>query len=122
MKRKEIFATLAMVLTISIAVAQEKVDYEREGNQTKVTYYYENSDQARETGYFVNGVTHGTWVQYNRDGEVRMKAHYDQGKKVGTWFVWADEGKSLYELAYEDNYLKRSHKWSLAKKDLLADN
>lgn len=122
MKSKEMFATLAMVLTISIAVAQEKVDYEREGNQTKVTYNYEDSDQIRETGYFVDGLSHGTWVQYTRDGEVRMKAHYEEGKKVGTWFVWADEGNILYELSYQDNYLKQSHKWSLEKSDLLADN
>lgn len=123
MKAQNYLATLMVMLIVSAtAFAQESATYTKEGDLIKVTYFFDGTDQVKETGFFKDGVSHGKWVQYNQDGEVQIEAFYNEGKKAGTWFVWTDDGKGLYQLAYEDNYLVNSHKWSIEQRNLLAEN
>lgn len=121
MKMISKMAALLMVFITTVAMAQERVDYQREGDLTKVTYYYADGEEVRETGYFKDGKAHGRWVEYTRAGDVRIEAYYHQGEKEGTWFVWEGDGKTLFELTYEDNYLVKTHQWAIQKRDFLAE-
>jgi antitoxin component YwqK of YwqJK toxin-antitoxin module len=47
-----------------------------------------------QQGFFKDNKLHGKWQYYNEDGEVITIAHYNKGKKVGTWvFVQNDKTK-----------------------------
>jgi antitoxin component YwqK of YwqJK toxin-antitoxin module len=111
-----------LLFAVSTMSAQENAEFTREGDQIKVAYFYEDAQTLKETGYFKDGVSNGRWVQYNRDGEVKIEAYYKNGSKEGTWFVWADDGESLFELEYAENRLVNSHKWTIEQKDMLAKN
>lgn len=123
MKTQNFLAVLMVMLIVSAtAFAQESATYTKEGDLIKVTHYYEGTELVKETGFFKDGVSHGKWVQYNQEGEVQIEAFYNNGKKTGTWFVWTNDGEGLYQLAYENNYLVKSHKWAIEERDLLAEN
>ena len=113
---------MVLLFTVATISAQDNTQYQTEGDQLKVAYFYEDSETLKETGYFKDGVSNGRWVQYNRSGEVKIEAYYKNGSKEGTWFVWADDGNTLFELVYLDNRLMKSHKWTIEKRDLLAKN
>lgn len=115
------YILVLLIVGAATANAQEKVEYEKDGDQVKQITYFEDSEKIKEIGHFMNGVSHGRWVQYDQNGTVTTEAYYQDGKKVGTWFVWANDGATLYELAYEDNKLVQSHKWAIEERNFLAD-
>ncbi len=122
MKRIVQIAMVLMFTAATVSAQENNAKYTREGDQIKVAYFYEDAETLKETGYFKDGVSNGRWVQYDRNGQVKIEAYYKNGSKEGTWFVWADDGETLFELVYENNRLKTSHKWTIDKRDMLAKN
>lgn len=101
---KRLIGTLVIALVfISSAFAQEvKPKFEKQNDLVKATYYY-NNGAIKEVGFFKENKLHSQWVTYNEAGEKITVAEYDMGKKVGKWYVIADD--TVKELTYESNKL-----------------
>jgi antitoxin component YwqK of YwqJK toxin-antitoxin module len=108
--------------TVSFAQPYTNSEYERQGDRTKVTHYYEDGETIRETGFFYQGVSHGEWIQYSRSGEVQIEATYRDGKKEGTWFVYSPDRTELYEIVYVNNRMVKSSRWALEVPNLHVKN
>lgn len=74
--------------------------YEKQGDQIKGTYYYEDGSVKQE-GANKNRELHGQWVSYGQDGEKNAIAQYQKGTKTGKWFFWHDD--LLTQVDYKDN-------------------
>lgn len=101
--------TICMLGLVTLGFAQEKkVSYTAEGDLVKATYYYEDGSIKTE-GFFKDKKLTGEWVLYDKSGNKIQLAYYNEGKKVGKWFVWAKE--SLKEINYKDNAIASVNVW-----------
>lgn len=119
MTRLKFLLVAVMAMGIMASQAQKASLYEKEGQRTKVTHYYDDGS-VRETGYYLKGKPDGNWTEYRADGSIKTKAFYKEGKKTGTWIVYTEDGASMYELVYAENRLVNSHKWKIEERNLLA--
>ena len=100
---------LAAFLSATFVNAQEvEPKYEVVGDLVKVTSFYEDG-KVKEEGYFKNKKLQGTWVTYDDKGNKTAIAHYENGKKVGKWFMWHKDG--LKEVNYKDNAIASVQHW-----------
>ncbi|TYP99644.1 hypothetical protein C7447_101246 [Tenacibaculum adriaticum] len=99
----------ACFLAIGLVQAQEvKPLYEKAGDMVKVTNFYEDGT-VKEQGFYKNKMLAGTWVTFDKKGNKTVMAQYENGKKVGKWFVWNKDG--LQEINYEDNVIASVQSW-----------
>ena len=103
-------AILIAVLFISaIGFSQDKATtYEKEGDLVKATYYFDNGD-VKVQGFFKDKKLTGTWTSFDKEGNKTQIANYNEGKKVGVWFVWSKD--SLKEITYSDNAIVNVNDW-----------
>jgi len=92
----------------SLNAQEVKPLYEKIGDLVKVTNFYDNGD-IREQGFYKDKVITGTWVTYDRSGEKNTIAKYKNGKKVGKWFMWSENG--LKEINYRNNTITSVQSW-----------
>jgi len=77
-----------------------KITWEVEkGLATKQTMYYSNGNMERMLE-MKNGVEHGTFVIFFSDGEKHLEQFYDEGKPVGTWRRWNNQGELMDSIKY----------------------
>ena len=101
--------TLIILFVVSFAYCQDKEPtFEAEGNLVKATYYYEDGSISTQ-GYFLDKKLTGEWTRFDREGNKTQIGYYDNGKKVGKWFVWNEE--SLKEINYFDNTVVSVNLW-----------
>ena len=106
--------TLTVLFLVSFAYGQDKEPtFEAEGKLVKATYYYEDGSISTQ-GYFLNKELTGEWTRFDREGNKTQIAYYDNGKKVGKWFVWNKE--SLKEINYFDNTVVSVNLWKHQEK------
>jgi antitoxin component YwqK of YwqJK toxin-antitoxin module len=97
---KNIIAICILSLA-TLGYAQEKEPtFKAEGDLVKATYYYENGSVKTE-GFFKDKKITGEWIRFDQNGNKTQLAFYDNGKKVGKWFIWSKD--SLKEINYENN-------------------
>jgi len=108
-------AIILVILFISaIGFSQDKATtYEKEGDLVKATYFYDNGD-VKIQGYFKDKKLTGTWTRFDKKGNKTQIAHYNEGKKVGKWFVWNKE--SLKEINYDNNVVVAVNDWKSESK------
>lgn len=101
---KKIVLTLAaVVLTLQLALSQEKApSFEKQGDLVKATYYFDNG-QVKEVGFFKGEKLHDQWVTYDQAGKVTMVAFYKEGLKDGNWYVV--DGDTIKKITYKSNKL-----------------
>lgn len=100
---------IACMLSAGLMQAQEVTPkYEKAGDMVKVTSYYEDG-KVKEQGFFKDKKLEGTWVTYDNEGNKTAIAHYEQGRKVGKWFLWHKDG--LKEVNYENNAVASVQHW-----------
>lgn len=101
--------TICMLGIVSLGFAQEKQPtFSAEGDLVKATYYYEDGS-IKTQGFFKDKKLTGEWVRFDKSGKKVQLAYYNEGEKVGKWFVWADE--SLKEINYKDNAIASVNVW-----------
>ena len=101
--------TICVLSIATIGFTQKnKPTYKAEGDLVKATYYYENGT-IKTQGFFKNKKLTGEWVRFDKAGNKIQLAYYDNGKKVGKWFVWSKA--SLKEINYEDNAIASVNTW-----------
>jgi antitoxin component YwqK of YwqJK toxin-antitoxin module len=66
-----------------------------------VTYYYENG-KVKETGSFLNGERHGTWIRFDESGNKIAEGNYKEGLKDGKWTIWDEKGIKRFEFSYQN--------------------
>ncbi len=100
---------LAILFISSIGFSQDKAtNYEKEGDLVKATYFYDNGD-VKVQGYFKDKKLTGTWKSFDKQGNKTQMAQYNEGKKVGKWFVWGKD--SLKEITYMNNAIVSVNDW-----------
>ncbi|OSY88828.1 hypothetical protein WH52_03945 [Tenacibaculum holothuriorum] len=103
---------IACMLSVSLMSAQEiKPKYEKAGELVKVTFFHENG-KVKEQGFFKDKKLAGTWTTFDVKGNKTAIAHYENGKKVGKWFMWSNDG--LKEINYKDNAVASVQHWKEA--------
>ncbi|MGJ8743334.1 toxin-antitoxin system YwqK family antitoxin [Polaribacter sp.] len=101
--------TICLFCIAAISYAQEnKPTYTAQGDLVKATYYSEDGSISTQ-GYFKDKKLTGEWVRFDNQGNKTQIAYYDNGKKVGKWFVWANE--SLKEINYSNNAVVSVNTW-----------
>lgn len=101
--------TICMLGLVTLGFAQEKEPtFSVEGDLVKATYYYEDGS-IKTQGFFKDKKLTGEWVRFDKSGNKVQLAYYNEGKKVGKWFVWADE--SLKEINYNNNAVASVNVW-----------
>jgi len=105
---KKIF-TICMFGLVTLGFSQEKQPtYVAKGDLIKATYYYEDGS-IKTQGFFKDKKLSGEWVSYDQSGKKIQLAYYNEGKKVGKWFIWSEE--SLKEINYKDNVVASVNIW-----------
>ena len=56
------------------------------------------SGNLLSTGEFVDGVRNGEAVVYHENGNIHYVGNYENGKEVGIWKFYDEEGKLLKEV------------------------
>ena len=101
--------TLIVLCLATVAYSQQnEPTYKAEGDLVKATYYHDNGAVSTQ-GYFKNKKLTGKWVRYDEEGNKVQMAFYDNGKKVGRWFVW-NKG-TLKEIHYDNNAIVNVNLW-----------
>ena len=100
---------LAILFISAIGFSQDnETTFERDGDLVKATYYYDNGDVKVE-GFFKDKKLTGIWTSFDKQGNKTQIAQYNEGKKVGKWFVWNKE--SLKEITYNNNAVVGVKDW-----------
>lgn len=98
-----------MLSLAAIGYTQEKQPtFKAEGDLVKATYYYDDGSVKTE-GYFKDKKITGEWIRFDKDGNKTQLAFYNNGKKVGKWFIWSKD--SLKEINYENNSIASVKDW-----------
>jgi antitoxin component YwqK of YwqJK toxin-antitoxin module len=101
--------TICMLSIATIGFTQEKEPtYKAEGDLVKATYYYEDGS-VKTQGFFKDKKITGEWTRFDTDGNKTQLAFYNNGKKVGKWFIWSKD--SLKEINYENNSIASVNDW-----------
>lgn len=114
---------IAAILLIGChsAFSQEKRNsYELKGDLIEAVLYHDNGEVAQMGTYDKQGVLHGDWVSFDRNGNKRSVGHYDKGKKVGTWQFY-DDGK-MKEVVYEDSRITKVSSYQLTDSRVVTRN
>lgn len=107
---KNIFLiTLLLCFTVSFAQADTNPKFEKKGELTEATYYYDNG-VVKQHGFFnERGELHGTWSSFDLQGNKLTIGKYENGNKVGKWFFWTEE--SLKEVDFVDSRIASVNEW-----------
>ncbi|MDY0781281.1 nicotinic acid mononucleotide adenyltransferase [Tenacibaculum sp. IB213877] len=100
---------IACLLTVGLVTAQDgKPLYEKDGDLVKVTFFHEDGS-VKQQGFYKNKLLTGAWVTFDKKGNKTAIAHYENGKKVGKWFMWHKDG--LKEINYENHTIASVQTW-----------
>ena len=99
----KLFAMCAVFFAVQIGFAQTAVqdEYVKEGDIIKATLYHDNGVVAQTGFYTLDNKLEGEWISYDALGNKTAVAHYENGKKVGTWFFY--QGNEIKEVKYDDS-------------------
>jgi len=105
---KKFLAIVIFSLTMGGYAQEQKPTFKAEGDLVKASYYHEDGS-IKTQGFFKDKKLTGEWVRFDKEGNKVQLAYYDNGKKVGKWFVWTAD--SLKEINYESNAIASVNVW-----------
>lgn len=110
---KKIFISLIFVFCVSIAFSQEKSNQKIEqiGDLFEVTIYYDDGNVMQHGFMTKDNKLHASWESYYPNGNRKCIAIYDNGDKVGTWYYWFMDKKTM--VVYEKNKIVKVEEQSL---------
>jgi len=99
---KKFLMTLAVfVLMVNMSFAQAiEPTFEKQDDLVKATYFYDNGT-VKEVGFFKDTKLHNQWISYSQEGQIKVVAFYNEGKKDGKWYLVGDT--SVKEVTYKSN-------------------
>jgi antitoxin component YwqK of YwqJK toxin-antitoxin module len=105
---KNFLAIMIFSLTVAGYAQEQKPTFKAQGDLVKATYYYEDGS-IKTQGFFKDKKLTGEWVRFDNNGNKVQLAYYNNGKKIGKWFVWTAD--SLKEINYESNTIASVNVW-----------
>jgi antitoxin component YwqK of YwqJK toxin-antitoxin module len=78
-----------------------------EGYKDGVWLYYYPNGKLRSCGLYTLW-KHGVWTYFYPDGLIRMITIYKDGKRIGLWRKWDEEGIQHFQV-YEDEERRSGH-------------
>lgn len=108
---KKCILVLAVLFLSAPVFAQvnNNVKYEKKGDVTIATYFYEDGTVQQQGTFNENGKLHGTWTSYDVNGDKLAVGNYTNGMKTGKWFFWTDN--SLKEVDYVGSRIASVNEW-----------
>ena len=99
--KKLLFVVCVFFTQTTFAQTVSVEDWDNNG----VLEYVKTSEDGTklEEGSIIDGQYHGKWTSYFSDGNIRVVAYFNMGKKNGTWKFFNQEGLLTHEVTYEDN-------------------
>jgi len=80
------------------------------GKSSGTLQLFSYADQLGAEYQFSNGILHGEAKQWNKNGQMTMRAFYSQDKLDGLYTVWYHNGIKANEVEYRNN-LKTGEAW-----------
>lgn len=68
--------------------------------------YYSNSYDLNYDIDYVNGVMHGKYIKYHRNGKIENELNYIDGKIIGTTYSYHEDGNIATECTYVDGKIE----------------
>ena len=107
---KYLITILAIFLSTSLFSQNIFFDYNPNTDEP-IKVYYENG-QLKEKGLFNNGKRIGNWVFYSEEGVKLAECGFNNiGQKHGNWFVW-DNNSTLRAKMFYNNGIRKG-KWEI---------
>ncbi len=107
---RKLVMILALMFSATIFAQEVKPTFEKQGDQIKGTYYYEDGTVRQFGFYNKEGKLHGEWKSYDATGKKIAMGQYTNGVKTGKWFFWS--GDKLSEVNYSNNKIAEVTTWS----------
>ncbi|MBF8291108.1 MAG: hypothetical protein HW391_2076 [Chloroflexi bacterium] len=63
-----------------------------------IEYYATGALQSR--GFTLDGLMHGAWEFYRKDGSVMRTGQFDRGRQVGVWHTFDRAGRLVKETSF----------------------
>ncbi|MFC4722590.1 toxin-antitoxin system YwqK family antitoxin [Geojedonia litorea] len=81
---------ILLMFSGTLVFAQNKVEpqFEKDGDLTMATYFYENGNIEQQGTFNSEGKLHGEWVSYDVKGNKLSVGQYENGLKIGKWLFW----------------------------------
>ena len=104
---KKLFVLCAVFFSMQFVFAQDKVqdEFVKEGNRISATLFHENGVVAQTGFYTLDNKLEGEWISYDAQGNKTAVAHYQNGKKVGTWYFFGEN--EIKEVKYDDSKIAK---------------
>jgi len=118
---KAIFLALSFLVATLTYGQGEHLKVEKQSSLHSVTLYHANGAIAQQGHVTENNELHGTWVSYDEVGNKKAIGNYSNGKKVGTWFFYGKDAKSITQVEFNEEH-KISGVHQLVYKNQLAEN
>ncbi len=99
-----------LLFSATISAQEVKPTFEKQGDQIKGTFFFEDGTVRQEGFYNKQGKLHGEWKSYDRTGKKIAMGQYTVGVKTGKWFFW--NADKLSEVNYEENKIADVTTWS----------
>ncbi len=118
---KNILALLAIVLTTSLALAQDTKSntYFLDGDVIEATIYHDNGMIAQTGFYNKENKLTGEWVSYDLQGNKTAVAEYNNGEKVGTWYFFSKN--SIKEVNYMNARVAKVVTWKSSETQVVSN-
>jgi antitoxin component YwqK of YwqJK toxin-antitoxin module len=76
----------------------ESPDPDVGGPRPQTVRYASGTVQAR--GTLLDGVAHGAWEWFRKDGTLMRSGHFERGRQVGMWRTYERSGRLVKETDY----------------------
>lgn len=73
---------------------------------------------------FQNGVLHGTYEEWYKDGKVKIQGNYENGIKTKYWTHWYENGRKKLHEYYDNGYSVEDSckEWNISGKQITLDD
>jgi antitoxin component YwqK of YwqJK toxin-antitoxin module len=75
--------------------------------ENNVLTYFFKSGVIKASGLYINQVMEGEWRFYRENGQLWQIGHFSAGNKNGTWIRYNKDGEVEYEKEFVDNKVRK---------------
>lgn len=75
----------------------------------KCVVYYSGTQLFKEEMTFREGILNGIYISYYKNGNIKRKGEYKDGKLNGSWQSWTSDGDKIYEVHYQNDTLSGNY-------------
>jgi len=98
---RNIVIIVILMFSTTIFAQEVKPTFEKQGDQIKGTFFYEDGTVSQSGFYNEKGILHGKWKSFDRTGNKIASGQYTNGVKTGKWMFW--EADRVSEVSYTQN-------------------